>query len=152
MTSLDVTELLHALVALLGSDPAWSDLEVSIDGQAERVNGDPELLKVAFQNLLLNAAQAMNGRGRLSISLSHADGATTIDITDAGTGIPPEARDRLFTPFFTTKARGTGLGLATVRRITEAHAGTVAVVRSGPEGTTVRVTLQSGTHPIPRLA
>jgi signal transduction histidine kinase len=152
MTSLDVTELLHALVALLGSDPAWAELEVSIDGQVERVNGDPELLKVAFQNLLLNAAQAMNGRGRLSISLRHADAETTIDITDAGTGIPPEVRDRLFTPFFTTKARGTGLGLATVRRITEAHGGTVAVVRSGSEGTTVRVTLPSGSHPIPRLA
>jgi two-component system sensor kinase FixL len=152
MMNLDVTELLHALVALLGSDPAWSELEVAIDGQTERVSADPELLKVAFQNLLLNAAQAMNGRGRLSISLNHADGTTTIDITDAGTGIPPEVRDRLFTPFFTTKARGTGLGLATVRRITEAHGGTVAVVRSGPEGTTVRVTLPSGTQPIPRLA
>ena len=74
-------------------------------------------------------------------------GHVHIDVVDAGPGIPPEVRDKLFTPFFTTKARGTGLGLATVRRIVEAHAGHVEILSSGKEGTTIRVTLPSGPAP-----
>ena len=82
----------------------------------------------------------------LSLSLAAAaaqpSGTTAfIDVRDVGPGIPPDVRGKLFTPFFTTKARGTGLGLATVRRIVESHGGQVEVLRSGHEGTTMRVSL-----------
>ncbi len=137
----DLMELLRSLVAFFGVDPAWRDLRVAIDGEVPPVEADPELLKVAFQNLLLNAAQAMQGRGDITIRLRAIDGRAHVDIRDTGPGIPPEIRDNLFTPFVTTKARGTGLGLATVRRIAESHQGHVEILESGAGGTTVRVTV-----------
>jgi two-component system sensor kinase FixL len=141
MTQLDIAELLQALVALFRSDPAWRDLQVIVEGSTETVTADPELLKVALQNLLLNAAQAMNGRGQVHITLTTRDAVLHVDVADAGQGIPPEVREKLFTPFLTTKARGTGLGLATVRRIAEAHAGHIAILQSGRGGTTMRLSL-----------
>jgi PAS domain S-box-containing protein len=147
MSDVDLHGLLEALVSFLSADSAWADLQVELPSRQCTVIGDPELLKVVFQNLLLNAAQAMNGEGRITIRLQQVPGDVHIDVVDAGPGIPPEVRDKLFTPFFTTKARGTGLGLATVRRIVEAHAGRVEILSSGKEGTTMRVTLPSGAAP-----
>jgi signal transduction histidine kinase len=141
LSEVDVRELLRALAEFLGADPAWRDLRVTVHGSLEGLRGDSELLKVAFQNLLLNAAQAMQGRGEIAVALHQAHQLAHLDIADTGPGIPPEVREKLFTPFFTTKAKGTGLGLATVRRILEAHGGQIEILRSGREGTTVRVTL-----------
>jgi signal transduction histidine kinase len=81
----------------------------------------------------------MDARGTLTVRLHGEGGAVNIDVVDSGHGIPPEAYSRLFTPFFTTKARGTGLGLATVRRIADAHHGDVRVIATGAGGTTVRL-------------
>ena len=141
MSEVDVTGLMKALIAFFAADPAWRELRVTVEGVLDDLRADPELLKVAFQNLLVNAAQAMHGRGDITIRLQHAHDVAHLDVSDSGPGIPPEVREKLFTPFFTTKAKGTGLGLATVRRIVEAHGGQVLVVRSGREGTTVRVSL-----------
>jgi two-component system sensor kinase FixL len=139
--AIDVMELLRALTAFLKVDPAWHDVTVDVHGTARPVWADPELLKVVFQNLLLNAAQAMQFQGAIRIDLHQIGNTAFIDVHDAGPGIPPEVRSKLFTPFFTTKARGTGLGLATVRRIVESHRGKVEVFQSGREGTTMRVVL-----------
>ena len=65
----------------------------------------------------------------------------TIDVIDSGPGIPEGVQSKLFTPFFTTKSRGTGLGLATVKRIAEAHHGDVRVMSSTGAGTTMRFSL-----------
>jgi signal transduction histidine kinase len=70
-----------------------------------------------------------------------------IDVVDSGPGIAADAQSRLFTPFFTTKARGTGLGLATVKRIADAHRGEIRVVATGADGTTVRLSLPSAPSP-----
>jgi two-component system sensor kinase FixL len=148
----DVTELLKALTHLLAADPAWRALRVTIDGGLRRLHADPELLKVVLQNLLLNAAQAMQGRGDIVVSLRQVENVAHIDVADGGPGIAPDVREKVFTPFFTTKAKGTGLGLPTVRRIVEAHGGQVMVVRSGSEGTTVRLTLPAGSSPASELA
>jgi two-component system sensor kinase FixL len=142
---IDVRELLDALVAFYKSDPAWRQLEVVVDGNLEILPADPELLKIAFQNLLLNAAQAADFAGRVTVQLEQAGALAYVDVSDPGKGIPPEVRPKLFTPFFTTKARGTGLGLATVRRIAEAHGGHIEVLSSGHEGTTMRFTLPAVT-------
>ena len=152
MSGVDVTGLMKALIAFFASDPAWRDLRVAVQGSLEGLRADPELLKVAFQNLLVNAAQAMHGRGDITVTLQQANDIAHLDVSDSGPGIPPEVREKLFTPFFTTKAKGTGLGLATVRRIVEAHGGRVTVVQSGREGTTVRVSLPMGHSRVKGLA
>ena len=123
-----------------------------VDGQGGPVEGDPELLKIAFQNLLLNAAHAVRGQGQIRINLSNTGPTMVIEIADDGPGIAPEHQERLFTPFFTTKSRGTGLGLATVRRIAEAHGGEVVIRETGPQGTVVRVTLPTVQRGHPHLA
>jgi two-component system sensor kinase FixL len=141
MRLVEVSSLLDALVAFMKSDPQWLELDVVVEGQAGRLLADPELLKMAFQNLLLNAAQAVRGKGLVRVRLSGAEGRAFIDIIDSGPGIPAELRESIFTPFFTTKARGTGLGLPTVRRIADAHGGQVDILESSSAGTTVRVSL-----------
>jgi signal transduction histidine kinase len=83
----------------------------------------------------------MGGRGTLTVRVAESAEAVAIDVIDSGTGIPADARDKLFTPFFTTKSRGTGLGLPTVKRIADAHHGNVTVLSSTADGTTMRFTL-----------
>jgi len=82
----------------------------------------------------------------LTVAMHHAGGMVHIDVTDSGAGIASDVQPRLFTPFFTTKARGTGLGLATVRRIAGAHRGEVSVIATGPSGTTMRLSLPASGH------
>jgi two-component system sensor kinase FixL len=139
----DLDDLLASLIAFLRSDPAWRELTVIVDGSAGIVDADPEMIKIALQNLLLNAVQAMRGRGVLRVVVLVDDGVTHIDIIDSGGGIPEEARARIFTPFFTTKTGGTGLGLATVKRIAESHGGQITLVSSSSSGTTMRLSLLS---------
>jgi two-component system sensor histidine kinase PilS (NtrC family) len=139
--AIDVMELLRALTAFLKADAAWRNVAVDAHGTVGPVWADPELLKVVFQNLLMNAAQAMEFEGAIRIDVHQTGNTAFIDVHDSGSGIPPDVRSKLFTPFFTTKARGTGLGLATARRIVESHGGQVEVYQSGREGTTMRVVL-----------
>jgi two-component system, LuxR family, sensor kinase FixL len=136
---LDVTTLAESLMAFLRLDPAWSQVTCKVSGDPQPVLGDAELLKVALQNLLLNALHAMDGRGDISVVIARNGGTVHLDVRDSGTGIPATAMPRLFTPFFTTKARGTGLGLPTARRIARAHGGDIDVVGTGPSGTTIRL-------------
>jgi two-component system sensor histidine kinase PilS (NtrC family) len=103
------------------------------------IEGDEDLLHRAAFNLALNAVQAAPPCGRVTIEVAtlHPEqlpsgiafdhGAVVLRVTDNGPGIAPEARDRLFTPFFTTKVGGTGLGLSVVHRAIEAHRGVVFV-------------------------
>ena len=137
----DLTELVNSLVAFFKLDPSWRDADARVEGTAPVVTADSELIKVALQNLLINGLQAMSGRGSLVVTLQASGENVAIDVTDSGAGIPPEVLAKMFTPFLTTKSRGTGLGLATVKRIAEAHHGTVRVLSSTPAGTTMRFSL-----------
>jgi two-component system sensor kinase FixL len=137
----DVVPLLESLIAFLQTDPSWARLEVALEGRVRAVTADESLLRIAVENLLLNAAQAMRGEGTLRVRLHESDGMAWLDIVDSGPGMPAEVRDRVFTPFFTTKARGTGLGLATVRRIAESHRGKISIFESSSTGTTMRLGL-----------
>jgi two-component system sensor histidine kinase HydH len=105
------------------------------------MTGDPELLRIVFQNLLLNAAQAMQGKGIVTVRLAAEGEIQRITVTDRGQGMSSEARANLFRPFFTTKSRGTGLGLPTAKRLIELHTGSIAVDSEPGRGTTVTVTL-----------
>ena len=139
----DVGALIETTADLLGADPALKDVSVTVDGSAPPIVADPALLKIVFVNLLANSAHAMKGRGTIRVSLSaHGDGCE-ITVADSGPGIPPEVLEKVFTPFFTTKSRGTGLGLPTARRIVEAHQGQIKVACPPGGGTIVSVQLPS---------
>lgn len=142
----DVSSLLHGVASLVLQDPAYEHLRIDIHGSAPSIHADGELLKIALQNLVINSAHAMEGRGRIDMRLK-SDGLTCeIAVADSGPGIPEDVRAKLFTPFVTTKARGTGLGLATAKRLVEAHRGTLSVDCPSRGGTTV--TVQLPMHPV----
>jgi signal transduction histidine kinase len=104
------------------------------------VAGDPGRLRQVFANLLANAGQAQE-RGEIELSAETAGGAARVRVHDSGPGIPQAVRERLFDPFVTTKAGGTGLGLAVAQMIVERHGGTLALVDDGRPGTTFEVRL-----------
>jgi len=135
----DLKRLIQTIVELLSRDPDVSGMQVSVEGSAPLVHADPELLKIVFQNLLINGAHAMAGRGELHVRLTGNGQLSSVAFTDHGPGIPADIRDKIFTPFFTTKVRGTGLGLPTARRLVEAQGGTIAVECPPDGGTTVLV-------------
>jgi PAS domain S-box-containing protein len=105
------------------------------------VEADPGRLEQAFANLIVNAFQAMRPGGTLEVQTEHLEDEVQVRFSDSGCGMPPETMDRAFEAFFTTKVRGTGLGLPIVRTIIEAHKGTVDLRSSPHDGTTVTLTL-----------
>ncbi len=111
--------------------------------QGVTLQGDPKHLSQMLWNLLKNAQEALGGKGEIHVALKKGarESVTTIEIRDRGPGIPANLMDRIFQPFVTTKARGTGLGLAMVRRIVEEHGGSISVESAPGEGTTFRVKL-----------
>ena len=140
-TRLDVRALVGSIATLLKRDPAFPDLDVTIEGDAPHAWVDANLTTIALQNLLINAAQAVQGRGTIRVILQRDDSSNRIAIADTGPGIPAEIRADLFRPFRTTKARGTGLGMATAKRLIESQGGTIAVDCPASGGTVVTVTM-----------
>jgi signal transduction histidine kinase len=112
------------------------------------VAGDPASLEQLFLNLLLNAAQALDAGKRTFVDMNPGSGeegsepgSVTVSIRDEGPGIPVESRDRVFEPFYSTRAEGTGLGLPIARRIVQAHGGRMDIESEPGRGCTVAVTL-----------
>jgi signal transduction histidine kinase len=125
----------------LKQDEGARQVGVEIAGSAPLVPADGEMLKMVFHNLLINSAHAMHGLGQIRVQVAAVDRACRIAISDQGPGIPADVRDKIFIPFFTTKRRGTGLGLPTAKRFIEAHDGRITVDCPPSGGTTVTVHL-----------
>jgi signal transduction histidine kinase len=103
---------------------------------------DAGQLRRALLNLARNAAAAMQGRaGEVVLSASQQDGRVLLEVSDAGPGVPADLREKIFTPFFTTREKGTGLGLAFVREIVRDHAGDVGVYDAPGGGAIFRIEL-----------
>ena len=109
------------------------------------VEGHKGQLQQVLLNLLFNAMQVMPDGGEIAIRCAPGDReglpVALIDIADNGHGIPEDIRDRIFDSFLTGRPDGTGLGLAIVKRILRSHHGDIAVLATGPQGTTMRITL-----------
>lgn len=125
---LDVHELLDHAVDLYV--PSSIAVERDYAFQGEPIHADPDLLTRAFGNLVKNACEAMAGQGTLTLQTRPIEAGVEVAVADSGPGIPQEERERIFTPYFTTKDDGTGLGLAIVRRVVEDHGGTLALAPS----------------------
>lgn len=113
------------------------------DDSHSLIFGDPELLKKAFRNVLLNAIQSLpNGDGSVEVSVSRpTNGKVTTSIRDTGCGIPPEQLQNLFRPFQTTKKQGMGIGLCHTRSILEIHGGRIRIESQVNAGTRVDIEL-----------
>ena len=105
------------------------------------VEHDAGQIQQALLNLLLNAIQAIDDAGNIRVRLGSENGFATVSVSDTGCGIAPEHLANIFRPFFTTKKRGTGLGLSLVSRIVEAHSGRVQVASTVGEGSQFMVWL-----------
>jgi signal transduction histidine kinase len=139
--AIDVVPLVQVTADLLKRDQAAREIEFEVSGSAPPVRGDADMLKMVFQNLLLNGVHAMDGRGRIRVGVESSGPWCRIAIADDGPGIPLEIRDKIFMPFFTTKSRGTGLGLPTSKRFIDAHDGRISVDCPPAGGTTVTIQL-----------
>jgi len=105
------------------------------------IRADPDQLREVFVNLLLNAAQAMKGKGRIGIRVAHDERWCRISMTDNGPGIASDAKERVFEPFFSTRHSGTGLGLSIAKRVIEDHGGKIGIDDIEGGGTEVSLRL-----------
>jgi signal transduction histidine kinase len=126
--------------------PPGVEIKVSAEAGLPRVLADGERLAQVVINVATNAIQAMGEKGRLTISaapLPQGPGPAmmAVDFTDTGPGIPAEAREKVFEPLFSTKAKGTGLGLPICVEIMNAHGGSIVLLSTGKLGTTFRLSL-----------
>lgn len=150
----DVARLLHDVAALVRAHPdhgAGTTIAVEVTTPRAVVDADADLLHRALFNLALNAAQAVAGAGAVRLVVGDApptagapapgDGALEVRVEDDGPGMPEEVRSRIFTPFFTTKPHGSGLGLPVVHRAIEAHRGAVFVESAPGRGTRFTIVL-----------
>jgi signal transduction histidine kinase len=103
------------------------------------IMGHYDPLRRAFANLLRNASEAMSGQGAIDVTVTGDGSGIAVTIADHGPGIPDDLRQRVFEPYFTTKADGTGLGLALVRQTLEAHRGTIALTATPGGGATFAI-------------
>jgi signal transduction histidine kinase len=144
MEPCDVHDVMERALALVGPQHRLQDLEITREYASDlpRILGDREQLCQVFLNLIINAAQAMLGKGRLALAVSReGEDSVSASVSDTGPGIDAAILDNIFDPFFTTKEGGSGLGLAIVYRIVEAHKGRVAVKSTPGKGTTFTVVL-----------
>jgi PAS domain S-box-containing protein len=124
--------------------PKAVKVTVEIEKPAENAMIDPTLMRRTLTNLTINAIQAMPKRGKLTIRARSKRGSTVMTIEDTGAGIPRKNLAKLFSPFFTTKAKGQGLGLAVCKRLVEAQGGTITVKSKPRKGTTFTIKLPRG--------
>lgn len=137
----DIARLVENTGELLRRDPALASMSLQTRGTAAPVAADPEQLRIALQNLLVNAAQATGGQGTIEVTLADNADGVQLSIRDHGPGMSPDVRDKAFEPFYTTKHRGTGLGLPIARRMIEAHGGQIAIDAADGGGTVVSIHL-----------
>jgi len=117
------------------------ECRLEMDRGLKPMAGDPELLHRALSNLILNAIEAMPNGGTLTLRTRQEGDRVSVEVSDTGSGLKPEERERLFTPYFTTKQHGTGLGLAILQSVVSDHGGRITVRSNAGEGTTFSVEL-----------
>lgn len=151
-TKVNVNETLRNAVRLF--EPQFTAVgkpsiatEFFLSESLPEIDADPDLLHRAFQNLVLNALDAMPAGGTITLKSSDAGESVRIEVSDTGKGLTPEECSRLFTPYYTTKQLGTGLGLAIVQSVVSDHHGSISVSSEEGRGATFRIDLpkrQSG--------
>ena len=138
--TLDVISLLRDVASTAQLSTRRAPASIPIFGDEATVTADPDMLRAALLNVLLNACQAA-GEKEVTVQVAKGDGVCRIAVCDRGAGIPAPVRERVFEPFFTTRTNGTGLGLAIVKRLVELHDGEVTLLARPGGGTIVEIAL-----------
>jgi signal transduction histidine kinase len=143
LANLPLRELVREIVDLARPQAAASNIRVHTPAEVDdaEVRVDRDLLKQAVLNVVVNAMQAMPGGGDLTFDASAGEEMAEIRITDTGSGIPPELRERIFLLYFSTKKEGSGIGLAMTFRIVQLHDGTIDFTSEPGKGTTFLIRL-----------
>ncbi|EHQ87705.1 two-component system sensor histidine kinase NtrB [Desulfosporosinus youngiae] len=115
--------------------------QVPSQADLQEVDVDPDKLKQVILNILLNAIDAQGQGGVIRLKGIQQDGFAGFAVSDEGPGIPPEAMPYIYDPFFTTKERGTGLGLSVVHRIIDLHGGKISIMNGSERGVQVKILL-----------
>jgi signal transduction histidine kinase len=138
---LALTAAVNEVVRTLTHDIEEKKLRVETGGEPLAIEADEQLLRQMLFNLLLNAIQAVADAGEIQV-ITGRQGATEafLEIRDNGPGVPPERRQEIFKPYFTTNQKGTGLGLAVVQQIVLAHGWEIACLPNEPKGAVFRIT------------
>jgi len=149
LTKVNVNVILSEIVNLMRDELTAQSIMVipDFDMNLKETIADQTLLKQAFINIVQNARHAMNKGGILMIRTQNAGNSIRIRIADDGHGIPPEVMHRIWTPFYTTRVQGTGLGLALVSRIIDDHHGNIQLRSKPGRGTIVDIRLPITENP-----
>lgn len=141
--SIEAGRLIDSIISLAGHSARQGGIALRKDVPAGMppFECDPEQMKQVILNLTLNAVQAMTHPGEILLSARLRDSSMAINVCDQGAGISEQNLDKVFNPFFTTKDRGTGLGLSVVYQIVTQHGGMVSAERNPDRGMTFSVTL-----------
>lgn len=141
---LDVRKVVDDSLRIVEAQAAENNIKISLIERENvpLISGDAEFLRSVFNNLFINAVQAMeNSGGSLSVKISPDNEFVKIEVCDTGKGISQENLAKIFEPYFSTKETGTGLGLAIVKKVLDIHEGTIDVNSKENEGTTFTVKL-----------
>ncbi len=132
--------VIQEVIRALASDIQERAVEIKVPADLPAVQGDEQLLRQAFFNLLINAVQAVDRGGTIEIAAERADPAgLRLEFRDNGPGVPPENWTEIFKPYFTTRAEGTGLGLTIVQQIVLAHGWEIECLANPPRGAIFRL-------------
>ena len=135
---IDARQVVEDSLRIVEAQAAENNIKIAVIEHEDvpPVMGDPEFLRSVFNNLFINAVQAMGSKGgHLNVKIQPDDGNVRIEVSDTGNGMPGENLSKIFEPYFSTKETGTGLGLAIVQKIVDIHNGTIGVESTVGEGT-----------------
>jgi signal transduction histidine kinase len=137
----DLAALTREVVELMTPPAQLARVTVTMESPSGPVplRGDPDLIKQAVLNLVTNAIEAMKDGGSLRLTAARDDGVVTLEVADSGPGIPAALRNKIFQLYFTTKGKGSGIGLAMTYRAVQLHNGTIEFNSAEGRGTTFRL-------------
>jgi signal transduction histidine kinase len=141
MCDLEMTALVRDVVALVGPSAGRQNVRIELDAEPGEISihGDRDLLQQAILNVIVNGVEAMKSGGGLRIQVRRDGDECCVNIADEGAGIPPEIREKIFNLYFSTKGKGSGIGLAMTFRVVQLHNGTIDFASQPGKGTTFRL-------------
>lgn len=119
--------LLETIGLSLAKVKKTDEIKIEIPNKDVEFVYDADKIEVVFDNLIINAFEAIGGKGKIAIHINDLENEVVIEVEDSGVGVPDELIPNIFEPLFTTKKRGTGLGLASCKSIVEQHGGSISV-------------------------